>query len=299
MLYDMVYHSAPLILCVLGGIFAYKANVLNIALEGMLLLGAFTSALFVLWTGNLWLGILLSILAVLLLGAVFALFSITLKSNFIITGLGINLFVTALSSFMLSFMNMPNINVSGIVDTAALKLEIPILKEIPILGPMLSGHTALTYFSFLCILLVSLLMFKTKFGTYVRVVGENEDAAKAVGINVTAIKYGAVLIGAVLCALAGANMSVERMVLYTDIMVAGWGFIAIGGIFCGMGMPLRTTGYAVVFGLTRSLAVNLAINAGAISGLLEMVPYLLIVIVLTVVSAFESKRTKLRGFQHA
>lgn len=297
-LYDMVYHSAPLILCVLGGIFAYKANVLNIALEGMMLLGAFTSAYFVMVTGNLWLGIVISVGLTLILGIVFALFSITFKSNFIITGLGINMFVLALSGFMLQFKGLPNINVSNVVSTADLKINIPFIKDIPILGPILSGHTVLTYFSFVCIILASILMFKTKFGTYVRVVGENEEAAKSVGIKSDAIKYGAVLIGAFLCALAGANLSVERTALYTNNMTAGRGFIAIAAIYCGRGMPVKSTLYAVVFGLTKSLSINLALNAGPISGLFEMVPYVMMVIVLAVVSAIESSHTKLRGFRN-
>ncbi len=293
-LYDTVYHSAPLILLVLGGIFAYKANVLNIALEGMMLLGAFSSAYFVLLTKSLFWGIGIGVILTLILGLVFSYFSVTLKSNFIITGLGINMFTLALSGFLLQFLALPNINVSSVVSTANLKFDIPFLKDIPIIAPILSGHTFLTYFSFLCIFLAGVLMFKTKFGTYVRVVGENEEAAKSVGIKSDRIKYIAVLIGAFLCALAGANLSVERTALYTNNMTAGRGFIAIAAIYCGRGMPVKSTLYATIFGLTKSLSINLALNAGTISGLFDTVPYVMMVIVLGVVSAIESKRTKLR-----
>ncbi|MEG1244373.1 MAG: ABC transporter permease, partial [Oscillospiraceae bacterium] len=171
-LYDLVYHSVPIILAVLGGIFAHKVNVLNIGLEGMMLMGAFSSALSVYITGNLWLGILIGVILTLIIGLIFCLFSITLKSNFIITGLGINLFVSMLSSFILKAMGLANINVSNVVNVADLKIHIPFIENIPILGPLLSGHTIITYFSFLMIILASVLMFKTKFGVYVRVVGE-------------------------------------------------------------------------------------------------------------------------------
>ncbi|MEG1179440.1 MAG: ABC transporter permease [Oscillospiraceae bacterium] len=296
-LYDLVYHSVPIILAVLGGIFAHKVNVLNIGLEGMMLMGAFSSALSVYITGNLWLGILIGVILTLIIGLIFCLFSITLKSNFIITGLGINLFVSMLSSFILKAMGLANINVSNVVNVADLKIHIPFIENIPILGPLLSGHTIITYFSFLMIILASVLMFKTKFGVYVRVVGENEEAAKSVGINVNKIKYISILIGALLCAFAGANLSVERMALFTPDMTAGRGFIAIAAIFCGRGLPLRSTAYALVFGLARSLAINLALFAGPVSGLLEMVPYLMIVIVLAIASGVESKKTKIRGFK--
>ncbi len=296
-LYDMIYHSAPLILAVLGGLFAHKANVLNIGLEGMMLMGAFSSTLFVLVTGNLWAGILLSVLCTLVLGLIFSFFGITLKSNFIITGFGINIFVLALSSFVLKYMQMANINVSPVVNVTGLKINLPFIKDIPVIGSLLSGHTLITYLSFLLILVVAVVMYHTKFGVYVRVVGESEEAAKSVGINSDRIKYIAVLIGAVLCALAGANLAVERMALFTNNMTAGRGFIAIAAIYCGGARPLKSSIYAIIFGLAKSLAINLALFAGPVSGLFEMVPYLMIVIVLFAVSAVERRRTKIRGFK--
>lgn len=296
-LYDMVYHSTPLILAVLGGLFAHKANVLNIGLEGMMLMGAFGSTLFIWITGNLWLGVLISVLLTLVLGLIFSFLGITMKSNFIITGFGINIFVAALSSFILKFLGMANINVSSIVDVTGLKINIPVIKDIPFLGPLLSGHTMITYISFLLIIVVSIIMYKTKFGVYVRVVGESEEAAKSVGINSDKIKYIAVLIGAALCALAGANLAAERMALFTNGMTAGRGFIAIAAIYCGQAKPLKSSVYAMLFGLAKSLAINLALFAGPISGLFETVPYLMIVVVLFAVSAVEYRRTKIRGFK--
>ncbi len=296
-LYDMLYHSTPLILAVLGGLFAHKANVLNIGLEGMMLMGAFSSALIVLLTGSLWLGLLISVLLTLLLGLIFSFLSVTLKSNFIITGFGINLFVAALSAFVLKFMKLANINVSSIVNVAGLKIHIPVIEDIPILGSILSGHTLITYISFLMIIVASVLLYNTKFGVYVRVVGENEEAAKSVGINVNRIKYAAVLIGAVLSALAGAELSVERLALYTNNMTAGRGFIAIAAIYCGRGEPLKCTLYALLFGLARSLAINLALFAGPISGLFEIVPYLTIVVVLFAVSVIQNRSNNVRGFK--
>ncbi|HBF37653.1 MAG TPA: ABC transporter permease [Firmicutes bacterium] len=296
-LYDMFYHSTPLILAVLGGLFAHKAGVLNIGLEGMMLMGAFASALTVMLTGSLWLALLVSVLLTLLLGLIFSYFSVTLKSNFIITGFGINLFVAALSAFVLKFMQLANINVSSVVNVAGLKIRIPLIADIPFVGNIISGHTAITYTGFVLILVTSIVLYNTRFGVYVRVVGENEEAAKSVGIHVEAIKYAAVLIGAALCALAGMELSVERMALFTNNMTAGRGFIAIAAIYCGRGEPLRCALYALLFGLAKSLAINLALFAGPVSQLFEIVPYLTIVVALLMVSVLQNRNNTVRGFK--
>lgn len=294
-LYDMVYHSTPLILAVLGGLFAYKANVLNIGLEGMILMGAFSSSLFILLFGNYYLGIILAILCTLIVGLIFSVFSISLKSNFIITGFGLNILVAAICTFILKFKGLPNINISHLINVNEMKFHIPIIKDIPILSSILSGHTPITYLSIVLIFTVAIVLYKTRFGVHLRVVGENEEAAKSVGIKIDTYKYAAILIGALLCALAGINLAAERMALYTDNMIAGRGFIAIAAIYCGKANPFKSSVYAIIFGLAKSLAINLALYAGPISGLFEMIPYIMIVLVLFIVSGVETKKTKIRG----
>jgi len=292
-LYDTIYHSTPIILCVLGGMFAYKANVLNIALEGMMLSGAFFTALIVLLTESIALGIVAGISSSLILGLIFSFMGITKKGNVIIVGLAVNLFVPALIAFILQLMSTSNINLN-MLDATAFKINIPIIKDIPLLGGMLSGHPPLTYLSFAAIALLSVLMYHTKFGIYVRVVGENEDAAKSLGIKSDLFKYAAVLIGSVCCALAGVNLSLERLALFTNDMTAGRGFIAIAAIYCGQGKPVASSMYAILFGVARALAINLSIYAGAASGLFDIIPYIVMVIVLAVVSALKYRNSKSR-----
>jgi len=296
--YDTIYNSAPIILCVLGGIFAHKANVLNIGLEGMMTLGAFSSVLFTLITGNYWLGILVSILLTIVLGLVFSFMSITLKGNVIIVGIAINLIAASLAAFVMKVMGKALLNASNIVDVAALQINIPIVKDIPVIGPLISGHTLITYLSFIGIFLMWVLMYKTRFGVYVRVVGESEGAARSVGINVNRIKYLAVLIGSVCCAFAGANLAVERMALFTSGMVAGRGFIAIAAIFCGAGRPGLSAIYAIAFGLAKSLSINLNMYAGDVAGLFETLPYLMIVIILSIASVIKYRNNRVRGFKN-
>ena len=295
-LYDCVYHSAPIILAVLGGLFAYKANVLNIALEGMMLNGALFSVLTYYFTRNFAFALLVCLLTTLLYGLIFAFFGVTMKGNVIIVGLAINMMSTAVAGFILVMMKSSNIIIPEF-DVNALKLNIPIIKDIPVLGPILSGHPVLTYVSFLLIFLTSLLMYRTRFGVYVRVVGESEDAAKAIGLRVDLYKYAAILLGAVGCALAGMNLALDRLGLFTNSMVAARGFIALAEIYCGRGKPVQSSLYAILFGLSRSLAVNLSVYAGEASGLFDCFPYLLMIVVLGAASYVKYKNVKVRGFQ--
>ncbi len=297
-LYDMLSNSAPIILCVLGGIYAHKANVLNIALEGMMLNGAFTSVLFVMITGSLWIGILMGIITTLIYGLVFSFMSVTKNGNPIITGLAINLIAVSISAFVLKALNIANINVNSMVDVAGLKINIPLIKDIPFIGAIVSGHPLTTYISYIGIFVMWVIMYKTRFGVYVRVVGENEDAARSVGIKVNYIKYMAILIGAFCCSLAGVNLALEKMALFTNGMTAGIGFIAIAAIFCGQGRPGRSSIYAILFGLAQSLAINMNISAGPASGLFKTLPYFMIVVILSVVSVIQLRNNRLRGFKN-
>ncbi|MBE6829597.1 MAG: ABC transporter permease [Ruminococcaceae bacterium] len=296
-LYDTVYHSAPIVLCVLGGIFAYKANVLNIALEGMMLIGAFTSTLCAFLTHNVVLGILLSMVSALIFGLIFSLMGVTFKGNVIIVGLAINLLTSAIARFVLVTMDTSNITLS-FLNVADFQIHIPVIENIPLLGRILSGHPLITYISFIGIFIMWLLMYKTRFGIYVRVVGENEDAAKSIGLKTDFYKYAAVLIGALCCGLAGANLSTERLGLFTNDMTAGRGFIAIAAIYCGQGSPTMSSLYAILFGLARALSVNLSIYAGPAAGLFDVVPYVIMVCVLTAVSIVKRKNNKIRGFKN-
>jgi len=295
-LYDTVYHSAPIILCVIGGMFAYKANVLNIALEGMMLNGAFVSVLTAYLTNNIWIAILAAIVTTLLWGLIFSYLGITCKGNVIVIGLGINLIVPAIAKFILKMMELANINLSG-VNVADFKINIPIIEDIPLLGNILSGHPPITYLAFLGIAFFSVLMYKTRFGIYVRVVGENEDSAISLGIKTKRYKYAAVLIGAFCCALAGIDLSLERLAMFTNDMTAGRGFIAIAAIYCGQGRPVASALYAILFGVARSLSVNLSVFAGPAAGLFDTIPYIIMVTVLAVVSYVKFRNVKVRGFK--
>ncbi len=294
-LYDTIYHSAPIILCVIGGVFAFKANVLNIALEGMMGIGAFFSVYVTFITGNLLLGFIAGVIVALVFGVMFSLFGVTFKGNVIVVGLALNLLATAIASFILVQMGESNLTLSHF-SVADLQIHIPYIESVPLLGSLLSGHPFLTYVAFIGVWLTWMLMYRTKFGTYVRVVGENEDAAKSLGLKTDLYKWCAVLIGALCCGLAGVNLSTERLGLYTNGMTAARGFIAIAAIYCGRGDPFISSIYAVLFGLARSLAINFAVFAGPIAGLFDVIPYIVMVVALFVASVSQRRHVKVRGF---
>lgn len=294
-LYDTVYHATPIILCVIGGVFAYQANVLNIALEGMMGIGAFASTLTVYFTDNLLLGFIAGVAAALVFGAIFSVMGVTLKGNVIIIGVALNLLVTAIAGFIMVRMNVANISLPNL-NASDLQIVIPGVDSAPILGPIVSGHPILTYVSFIGIWLMWVLSYRTRFGTYVRVVGENEDAAKSLGLKTDLYKIVGILIGAATCGLAGINLSTERMGLYTNNMTAGRGFVAIAVIYCGRGDPLKSSLYAMLFGFARSLSINLAIYAGPASGLFDVIPYVIMVVVLLFVQISKRRNVCTRGF---
>lgn len=294
-LYDTVYHASPIILCVIGGVFAYQANVLNIALEGMMGIGAFASTLVVLLTDDLLLGLFAGVFAAFVFGAMFSLMGVVLKGNVIIIGVALNLLATAVAGFVMARMNVANIALSNL-SVAGLKIVIPGVSDVPLVGPIVSGHPVLTYVAFAGIWLTWVLSYRTRFGTYVRVVGENEDAAKSLGLKVDFYKVAAILIGALTCGLAGTNLSTERLGLYTNNMTAGRGFVAIAAIYCGRGDPLKSSLYAILFGFARSLSINLAIYAGSAAGLFDVIPYIVMVVVLLFAQVSKRRNVRARGF---
>lgn len=294
-LYDAVYHMTPILLCVLGGLFAYKAGVLNIALEGMMLAGSFVSVLVALSTQNAFLIYLSAFAVCLLLGFVFAYLAVNRKGNVIIIGLAINMIVPAVAGFILQTMGVPNLTAKW-VNPVNFQIHIPLLDDVPIIGKLLSGHPLGTYISFLMIFVASVLLYKTKFGIYTRVVGESPHTAKSLGIQSKRYATIAILIGAVLCAVAGLNLSYERLGIFTNNMTAGRGFIAIAAIYCGKGEPLKSTLYAFIFGIARALAINLSIYAGGIAALFDVIPYLLMIVILAVNSGYSIRNLRTRTY---
>lgn len=293
--------ATPLILGVLGGLFTYKAGVLNIAIDGMMTAGAFGAILGIFYTRSILWGSFIGILIALGLGWIFAFFSVTLKGHNVITSLAINTTAASVAPFVCLYLfgNRTSIIVTDVAVPSQIAVDVPILCDIPILGDILNLQTPLTYFSFLAVILASVLLYRTKFGIYTRVCGENQEAAEAMGIHVNRVQYGAIFMSAICSALAGINLAVENLGMYTDNMVSGRGFICLAAIYCGKGKPLGCVAYAFIFGFARALQVKITTYFDAsTASLIEMMPYLLIVAVMFITAFSDIRKRNYRGFKN-
>ncbi len=274
--------ATPIVLAALGGLFTHRANVLNIALEGMMLVGAFAGVLTSFATGNIFAAVIAAVLASMCFALLFNIFGITLKGNFIITGLAVNIFAAGLTSFVLqvAFGRRGVFSDPKIVGTSP--IHITFFDKIPFIGPIMNNHSPMVYISILIAIGVYFIMNHTKYGMYVRAVGENEEAAKAIGINVNRIKYSTVYISAALCALAGINLSLGNLTMFVENMTNGRGFIALAAIFCGRGTTLGTYVFSFLFGFADSIQLRLQ-NLNIPGSFIQMIPFIFIVVVLSIV----------------
>lgn len=293
-LFQMVVYAIPIILATIGGLLAYRINVVNIGLEGFMIFGALFSSLVIYYTQSYFLGLVVAGLSGIILGLLFSLFSVTLKSNFVITGFAINILALSVGAFIVKSLRLTQLDIS-FNKIMNLKLTIPLIKDIPILGPILSGHSPMTYITVFLFLLVIVFLNKTKTGTYIKVIGENEEAAESVGLKITLLKYITLTLSALIVSLGGFVIAVEQIRLFTPEIIAGTGFIAIAAIYCGNGKPLLSSMYALIFGLTKSLSLNLAFGNNELEGILKIVPYITIIVVLLIVSLIQNKNKLERG----
>ena len=218
--YAMVRCGTPLLLVALGELICEKSGVINLGQEGMMLFGAVIGFIIALSTGNLWLGVLLAMLAGMLLSALFALVALVFNANQVATGLALTIFGVGLSSFVgAAWVGKP---LSGFEPVA-----IPFLSDIPLIGRMLFAQDLLVYLSFALFALVAWALLKSRIGLIIQAVGENPDAASAMGLPVLRVRTLAVLFGGAMAGLAGAYLSLAYTPMWAENMSAGRGWIAL------------------------------------------------------------------------
>lgn len=212
-----VENAAPYLLITIGGVFVARAGVFNISMEGCTEFAAFAGILFAFMTGQIWVGVIAAFVIAILLNCLFYLFTVKLKGNLSVVGSGINLMAACIPACLLQALygTRSNLVASSIIDPANMMIDVPVLRSIPILSDIFNNHTAITYLTFLVVIVLTVVMYKTKFGIYVRVTGESVNAAKSVGIKTNRIKFLCLMISAATCALAGLNLSVEQLGMYT------------------------------------------------------------------------------------
>jgi general nucleoside transport system permease protein len=263
--------AVPLAFAALGGMYSERSGVLNIALEGMLITGAFTSAAATFYTGNPWLGVLCALIAGGLVGLLHAFLCITLYVNQLVSGLAINLVAAGLTSFLarLVFNASTTQRLPGIEP-----MVIPGLANIPILGSLLFQQDVLVYLLITLVAVSMYIFFYTSFGLTLRAVGEYPQAAATAGLSVSRVRYLAVVVSGCLASLGGADLTLVQIKFFTEGMSAGKGFIAIAALIFGRWHPLGSTLACFLFGATEALQLRVqALGANIPYQFLVMLPY--------------------------
>lgn len=253
LIYNSVGIMTPFLLAATGGLFTELAGILNIALEGLILIGAFFSVIFVAFTNSLFYGILLGILASMVLALIFGIISLYLRANIFITGLATNLFASGIT-IVLAFYFFGNKGVINFKNIPKLpKFSNPFFQKIPLIGDILVGHNILVYLSWLIVIIAIIIIYKTPYGFRLRGVGINPEAISSLGLNPNKYRLSAILISGFTCGLAGAFLTIDLGAFVPNIS-AGRGWIALVAIYLGNRNPLGIVIASFVFGFAESIS---------------------------------------------
>ncbi|UNK19562.1 ABC transporter permease [Paenibacillus sp. N3/727] len=269
----------PILLAALGGALCARVGLFNVGLEGFMLLGAFAAVAGNHFFGNVILAILFAIMVVSVFSFVFAYLAINLRANVIVVGIAMNALAAGLTTFSLRAI----FDVKGAFYDKEMvglpKWNIPIIEDIPVIGPILSGHTPLVYLAFIIAGLMWYYFYRTKNGFRFLASGENPLAASSIGIRVPRYQYGAVLASGVLCALAGAQLSLGQLTMFTEGMTEGRGFIALVATMLGQSGPLGVTAASLLFGFMEAVSIRFQ-GLALPTHFTQMLPYVVTIAVM-------------------
>ncbi len=269
--------ATPLIFGSLGGVIGERAGVVNVAIEGQLLFGAFSAALVGSATHSAVVGLLAAIVAGVLVAWVLAVFALRYWVDQVIVGVVLNVLVTGLTNFFYTkiFSPVPTLNFTPRFP----KLPIPVLSDIPIIGPVLFKQTIIVYIMYVAVFLTWYMLFKTRWGLRVRSVGEHPQAADTVGINVNRTRFWTVSIAGAVAGIGGAFYTLDSVSSFGKEMTNGAGFIALAAVIFGRWHPIRAALAGLLFGFAENLQSTFAaIGSPVPSEFLLMLPYLITII---------------------
>ncbi|HEX2955161.1 MAG TPA: ABC transporter permease [Bacillota bacterium] len=274
-----VIAGTPLLFAAMGEIVAERSGVMNLGVEGMMLVGAVTGFAVDVHTKSLWLAVLAALLAGGAMALIHAFLTISLKANQVVSGLALTIFGTGLSAYL----GKPLVGIPASITFKA--AAIPVMSQVPWLGPILFGRDLLIYLSFLMVPITWFVLYRTKTGLIVRAVGENPGAADAAGINLYKVRYCSVVIGGMLAGLAGSYLSLAYAPSWLENMTAGRGWIAVSLVIFAMWNPFRALIGAYVFGIIDALQFHLQTLGVMIPAVfLNMLPYIFTFIILIVMT---------------
>lgn len=290
---DAIKMSTPLVFAALAALMTRQAGMFNMGVEGMILcsaLGAVTGAHYL---GNVWAGVACGILTGLLTGFVIAFAHLSGKTDLYLTCIAFNLAATGGTVFIMYLLTGEKSTTSGAFRSYQIpNINIPIIKDIPILGRILSGQSLLTYIAVLSVWFVWFLLKRTRVGLRIRSVGENPKAAESVGISVKKIGYIAFLFCGLFAGLSGTFLSMSWVTFFMKNMVNGRGYIGLSAQNMANGNPVGSALVSLLFGATSSLSLTLKSQSNFPTEFLEMIPYLATIIAIVFTSLYSIHRKR-------
>ena len=278
LLFGAVSLSVPLVFGALGGVIGERAGVVNVAIEGQLLLGAFSAALLSSITRNPFVGLVGAMIGGVLVAFVLAAFAIKYLVDQVIVGVVLNVLVTGLTGFLYGALLVPNEQQLN-RPVRFERLNIPLLSDIPIIGPVLFNQTFIVYLMFVAVFLVAWGLYRTRWGLRVRAVGEHPQAADTVGIKVDMTRFWNVSLAGAIAGIGGAYFTLVSVPQFGKEMTAGLGFIALAAVIFGRWDPIRATLAALLFGFATNLQNLLTVLRTPIpSEFMLMLPYVVTIL---------------------
>ena len=268
--------ATPYLYAALGETIGQRSGVLNLGVEGQMLMGAFVAFYVSITTGNLWLGLLAAVVVGAAMGLAMAFVTVNLQAAQGISGIGFYLFGLGMSTLLFQMTLGTVETVSGFPP-----LHIPVLGDIPVIGEIFFNHNILVYGAYALVPIVWFILNKTSIGLKIRAVGENPEAADSLGVSVATVRYITVTTGGILSGIAGASMSIALLNVFQQNMTSGLGFIAVALVYFGGWKPLGVLLGALLFSMVIAFQLRLQVEGSAIpSDLLVMLPYVLTIIAL-------------------
>ena len=292
--YAIIRITSPILFAALASVIAEKAGVTNIGLEGTMMFSSLFGVLFAYWTNNWFIGVIAAIVVGMLIGLLIGVFALKLKTNIILAGTAINIAGSGGTIFLLYLFTGLRGNTANLTTPQMLtpKINIPLIKDIPVLGNILSGHSILTYISFILVIVVWIMLYKTALGLRIRAVGENSNAADSVGVSVLRTQYIAIMLSGALAGIGGAYMSMYYSQSWNTGIVAGRGFIALAAQAMGQGEPVGAMFASLLVGFASALGNKMEGLPGFSSYLVAAIPYAVTIIGLAIYAVTQLKKAK-------
>jgi len=280
--------TTPILFATLGAVVADLSGVTNIALEGMMLVSAFTGVAVSAFTKSAWIGLVAGVAASSLMGLVLGYFHLKLRTNVILAGIALNLFASGGTVFLLYVVAHDKGVSSSLASKVLPEIQLPLVSSIPVLGALLGKQNVLTYLSLLSVAGVYYLLYRTTFGLRLRAVGENPDAADSVGISVHRVQFLALALSGALAGMGGAHLSMGYVSWFSRDMTSGRGFIALAAEALGRRHPVGAFLASLFFGLADALS-NYMQSLRVPGEFVSMMPHALTLIALAVYAGRQAK----------